>query len=339
MKNAKYIFLSVLLCCLLVPAGTVLARDVIFTLGYDVLEVIDGDTDSITDRIPLKGWTRAYTVLPDKKQMIVSASRHYLHLVDTQKLALVKTLDLNTNPEGWQRFEFGITAGADGKTVYANVLGRRTEAGEVVLAKPMLAEIDLDSGKILRSVEVPRGIFQLLLVNGGKEVYAIGQDLYKIDVASSQMRITETYPMFDKGMNIFPLWHYTFENNGYFISPYYNMQGCGMLEINTHTGAITEKMLNSDPPFVYSFMYSPDRSTIYGGMDELYKIDVQSRTITASTPIKEGTNFALMVSGDGKKVYTGGGGSTISVFDAETLKLLKVLQMQTDGMTMARFTL
>lgn len=339
MKNAKYAFLAALLFGLLVPAGTVQAKDLIFTLGYGVLEVIDGDTDTITANIPLKGWTRAYTVLPDKKQMVVSASRRYLHVVDTEKLQLVKTLDLHNNKEGWDRFEFGITAGADGKTIYANLHARRTEAGEVEIATPVLAQIDLDSGEILRSIEIPRGIFQLLLVNGGKEVYAIGQDLYKIDVASQEMKISETHSMFDKGMNIFPLWHYTFENDGYFIAPYYNMEGCGMLEINTHTGEITENMLNSEPPFVYSFMYSPDRSTIYGGMDELYKIDAKSRTITGSAIISEGTNFSLMVSGDGKKVYTGGGGSTISVFDAETLKLLKVLQMETDGMTMARFTL
>jgi DNA-binding beta-propeller fold protein YncE len=117
------------------------------------------------------------------------------------------------------------------------------------------------------------------------------------------------------------------------------MEGCGMLEINTHNGEISENMLNAEPPFVYSFMYSPDRATIYGGMDELYKIDAKSRTITGSAIITEGTNFSLMVSGDGKKVYTAGGGSTVSVFDAETLQLLKVLQMDTDGMTMARFSL
>jgi DNA-binding beta-propeller fold protein YncE len=339
MKYLRYFSLTALLFCLLAPAGVAQAKDLIFTLGYGVLEVIDGETDTVTGNIPLKGWTRAYTVLPGGKRMVVSASRRYLHVVDTENLKLVKTLNLNDNKEGWERFDFGITSAGDGKTIYAHLQGRRVVDGEVEIAAPMLAQIDLDSGEILRSIEVPRGVFQLLLVNGGKEVYAIGQDLYKIDVSGQQMKIAGIHSMYDKGMNIFPLWHYTYENDGYFNSPYYTMEGCGMLEINTHNGEIKESMVKGDVPMVYSFMYSPDRSKIYGGMDELYKLDAESKTITDQTIINEGTNFSLMVSSDGKKVYTGGGGSTISVFDAETLKLLKVIQMETDSMTMVRLTI
>lgn len=336
MKNLKHLTSAALLFCLLAPAGLVQAKDLIFTMGYGNVEVIDGDTDTLAANIPLKGWTREYTFTPDQQRMVVSASRHYLHIIDTAKLQLVKTLDLNKNPEGWDRFIYGMTAAPDGKSIYAHLQGRRAEGGEAVIAEPVLVQIDLDSGKILRSLPVPRGIFSLLSIKGGKELYAIGQDLYKFDVSGAQMQLTATHSMFDKGMNLLPLWHYTFESNGYFIAPYYTMEGCGMLEINTHNGEISESMLDAVPPMVYSFMYSPDRSTIYGGMDELYKIDAKSKTITNHTIINEGTNFALMVSSDGKKVYTGAGGSTVSVFDAETLKLLKVIQMESDSVDLAR---
>lgn len=339
MKTTRYFFLTALMLCLLAPVGPAEARDRLFSLGYGVLEVINGENDTIEARIPVKGWTRAYTVLPDDRRMVVAASRRYLNIVDMKNMKLLKTLDISKGKDGWERFEFGMTSAGDGKTIYANLVGRRTVGGEVEIAKPMLAQIDLESGEILRSIEVPRGIFQLLLVKGGKEVYAIGQDLFKIDVSGEQMKLADTYSMFDKGMNIFPLWHYTYENDGYFNSPYYTMEGCGMLEINTHNGEIKESMVKGDVPMVYSFMYSPDRSKIYGGMDELYKLDAESKTITDQTIISEGTNFSLMVSSDGKKVYTGGGGSTISVFDAKTLKLLKVIQMETDGMTLARIDL
>jgi WD40 repeat protein len=342
MKKLKYFSLTALMFSfLLAPAGLVQAKDLIFTMGYGNVEVIDGDTDTIIANIILKGWTREYTFTPDRKRMVVSASRHYLHIIDVEKLQVTKSLDLNKNKEGWDRFIYGMTAAPDGKSIYAHLQGRRAENGEVIIADPMLVQIDLDSGEILRSINVPRGIFTLLSVKGGQEIYAIGQDLYKFDVSGKEMKMTEahTHSMFDKGMNIFPLWHYTFESDGYFIAPYYTMEGCGMLEINTHTGEISENMLNSEPPFVYSFMYSPDRSTIYGGMDELYKIDAKSRTIIDHTIINEGTNFSLMVSSDGKKVYTGAGGSTVSVFDAETLKLLKVIQMDRDSVTMARLKL
>jgi len=337
MKTTRYFFLTALMLCLLAPAASVQAKDMIFHLGYGVLEAIDGETDTVTASIPLKGWTRAYTVLPDDKRMVVTASRRYVHVVDTENLKLEKTLDLHDNKEGWDRFEFGVTSAGDGKTIYAHLQGRRAEGGEAVIAEPMIAQIDLDSGKILRSVKVPRGIFQLLLVKGGKEVYAIGQDLYKIDVSGREMKIAGTHSMFDRGMNIFPLWHYTYENDGYFISPYYNMEGCGMLEIDTHTGEIKESMVQGRVPFVYSFIYSPDRSTIYGGMDEVYKHDAATSTITDHAIIDEGTSFGVMLSSDGKKLYAGGAG-TVSVFDSETLDLIKVLDMETDGMSLIRMT-
>lgn len=335
MKATKHFILTALMLCFLVPAGPAQAKDVIFQLGYDMLEVIDGETDTVTGTIPLKGWTRAYTVLPDDRQMVVAASRRYLHVVDTKEKKLLKTLDISKGKDGWERFEFGITSAGDGKSIYANLVGRRTEGGEVEIAQPVIAQIDLESGEILRSVEVPRGIFQLLLINGGKEVYAIGQDLFKIDVSGPEMKIADTYPMYDKGMNIFPLWHYTYESEGYFISPYYTMEGCGMLEIDTHTGEIKQSMVEGGVPMVYSFIYSPDRSTIYGGMDEVYKLDAATRTITDHAIIDEGTSFGVMLSSDGSKLYAGGS-STVSVFDSETLDLIKVIQMETDGMSLVR---
>ena len=341
MKTLKYLSLTALILGLMAPAGAVQAKDLIFTMGYGNVEVIDCDTDTVIANIPVKGWTRDYTFTPDKKRIVFSASRHRLHIIDTEKLELVKSLDLNKNREGWDRFIYGLTAAPDNKTIYAHLQGRRAEAGEAVIAAPMLAQIDLETGEILRSIEVPRGIFTVLSIKGGKELFAIGQDLYKFDVSGKEMVMTEahTHSMFDKGMNIFPLWHYTFESDGYFIAPYYTMEGAGMLEINTHTGEITENMIEGGVPFVYSFMYSPDRKTIYGGMDELYKIDAQTRTILDHTIIQEGTNFSLMVSSDGTKVYTGAGGATVSVFDAQTLKLLKVIQMDTDSVTMGRLAL
>lgn len=339
MKTTRYFIMTAFMLCLLVPAGPVQAKELIFHLGYGMLEVIDGKTDTVTAKIPLEGWTRAYTVLPGDKRMVVSASRRYLHVVDTENLKLEKTLDISKGKDGWERFEFGITSAGDGKTIYANLVGRRTVGGEVEIAEPMLAQIDLESGEILRSIEVPRGVFQLLLVNDGKEVYAIGQDLYKIDVTGQEMELADTHSMFDRGMNIFPLWHYTYENDGYFISPYYTMEGCGMLEINTHTGEIKESMVQGGVPMVYGFIYSSDRSTIYGGMDEVYKLDAKTNTITDHTIIDEGTNFGIMISSDDTKVYAGGGGSTVSVFDAETLELLKVIQMETDGMSLLRVDL
>ena len=46
--------------------------------------------------------------------------------------------------------------------------------------------------------------------------------------------------------------------------------------------------------------------------------------------------FYVRVSGDGKKIYAAGAGSTLTVYDAKSLKALKVLQMASDGMDIRR---
>ena len=60
--------------------------------------------------------------------------------------------------------------------------------------------------------------------------------------------------------------------------------------------------------------------------------------MSTSIPIPGGTNYAINVSSDGRKIYVSGGGSTTTVFDAESLKPIKVLQMETDGMDFRRFS-
>jgi hypothetical protein len=65
-------------------------------------------------------------------------------------------------------------------------------------------------------------------------------------------------------------------------------------------------------------------------------IDLQRKRYERAVAIEEGTCYGVNVSSDGRKVYVGGGGSTVSIYDAKSLKRLKVLQMATDGMDLRR---
>jgi DNA-binding beta-propeller fold protein YncE len=145
--------------------------------------------------------------------------------------------------------------------------------------------------------------------------------------------------MFDKGMNILALWHYTAENNGVWLSPYYSAEGMGLLSIDTKSGKVNETMLQGEPPFAYNAIYSPDGTKAYAVMDEVAVIDLKTRTYDKIVPIPEGTCYGVMPTTDGKKIYAGAGGSTITVFDAKTMQVMKILQMETDGMGLRRLTL
>ena len=306
------------------------AGDRYYHLGYGVIQVIDGDTDTIIADIPIKGATREADVTADRKFMYVTTNRHLVHKVDLAQNRVESTSDVSG--DGWDRVMFGFVLAQDGRTGYGGFMSRRTEKGEVIVGKPVVAQFDLGTGKILRSIEVPWGVAHLVSVRDAKEIYAFGQDLYKIDTAGADMKIVETVPMFDRGVNMLPFWDYAFDNGGIASMPYYTPKYMGVMLVDQRTGAIDDIVLKGEPAMAYSVVLAPDRKKAYAVMDDLTVIDLVKKTYGASVPLGEGTSYGVNVSSDGKKIYVGGGGSTLTVFDARTLKPIKVLQMTSDGM-------
>ena len=324
--------LAALACASAAPLAA--AGDRLYHLGYEVIQVIDGDTDAIVADIPIKGATREADLTADRRHLYVATNRHLVNKVDLQANRVVSTVDLSG--DGWDRFMFGFVLAADGRTAYGALMSRRADKGEAVVGKPGVAQFELDTGRILRSVEVPWGVAHLVSVRGGEQVYAFGQDLYKIDTTGPAMRIVETVPMFDKGMNLLPFWDYAFDNGGVASMNYYTEKFMGLLLVDQRTGAIDDVVLKGDPAMAYSVVLAPDRKKAYAVMDDLTVIDLQKKTYAASVPVAEGTCYGVNVSSDGTKVYVGAGGSTVTVYDARTLKPIKVLQMASDGMDLRR---
>jgi DNA-binding beta-propeller fold protein YncE len=311
------------------------AKDVFYYLGGGSVQVIDGDTDTIVADIAVKGWSRSGALASDKKTLYVLASRHLINKIDTASNKLAGTADVNA--DGWERFIFGFCMANDDKTGYAAMISRKAANGEAVIGKPVVAQIDLDTGKILRQVEVPWGVASIARVKDGTWVYAIGKDVYKIDASGADMKIAETVPYFEKKYNMLPFWDYTWENGGVWITNYYTPELMGLLTID-NAGKIGDVPLKGDPVFAYSVIFSPDKKKVYGTMDDLTVIDVAKKTYAASVPNPEGTSYGINVSSDGKKIYVGGGGETLMIYDAATLKVVKTLHMASDGMDIRRVT-
>lgn len=325
-------FLAAIACAGLAVAAA--AGDRYYYLGYEIIQVIDGDTDAIVADIPIKGAAREVGLTADRKFLYVATNRHLVHKIDLAENRVVGSIDLNG--DGWDRFLFGFALAADGKTAYGALMSRKTRKGDAVVGKPVVAQFDLATGKLLRSVEVPFGVAHLVSTNGGKRLLAVGQDLYWIDTTGAELKIAETVPMFDKQVNMLPLWDYTFENGGVASMNYYTPKAMGVLLVDQQSGAIEDIVIKGEPAMAYSVILSPDRKRAYAVMDDLTVIDLAKKAYVASVPIKEGTCYGINVSSDGRKIYVGGGGSTLTIFDARTLKPIKVLQMASDGMDLRR---
>jgi DNA-binding beta-propeller fold protein YncE len=312
------------------------AKDRFYTLGQGMIQVIDGDRDAIVAKIPLRGWTREAAITSDKKFMYVTANRHLIHKVSLADDKVVATVDVSG--DGWDRFIFGFTMAGDDRTAFAAMMSRTTRDGEAVVGAPVVAQVDLASGKIVRSVEVPWGVARLVTVKGGQQVYALGKDIYKIDAAGGALKIVETVPMFDKKWNILPFWDYTWENGGLATTNYYTPEIMGLLTVDEKTGDIGDIPIKGDPVLAYSVIFTPDRKTAYAVMDDLTVIDLENGKYGPVVPLEEGTSYAVNVSSDGRKIYVGPAGASVTIYDATTLKRLKTLQLATDGMDLRRVT-
>ncbi|MCC7218157.1 MAG: hypothetical protein IT517_15380 [Burkholderiales bacterium] len=312
------------------------AGDRYYYLGYGVVQVIDGATDTIVADIPVKGAVRNVDLSADRKYLYVTSNRHLVHKVDLAQNRVVATADVKG--DGWDRVMYGFVLAPDGKTAYGAFMSRRAENGEAIVGRPVVAQFALDTGRIVRSVEVPWGVAHLVGAREGRTIYAFGQDLYTIDTTGPDLRIVATQPILDKGMNMLPFWDYTFDNGGVASMNYYTATAMGVMLVDQKTGAIEDLVLKGDPAMAYSVVLAPDRKRAWAVMDDLTEIDLARKTYVRSVPVAEGTCYGVNVSSDGRKVYVAGGGSTLTVYDAKTLRPLKVLQMASDGMDLRRIS-
>jgi DNA-binding beta-propeller fold protein YncE len=137
-------------------------------------------------------------------------------------------------------------------------------------------------------------------------------------------------------MNILPFWDYAFDNGGIASMNYYTEKAMGLLLVDQATGRIDDLTIAGEPAMAYSVVLAPDRKLAYAVMDDLTVIDLAKKAYARSVPVAEGTSYGVNVSSDGRKVYVAGGGSTLTIYDAATLKVRKVLQMASDGMDLRR---
>jgi DNA-binding beta-propeller fold protein YncE len=327
---------SVVTLCLMTVVGRVEAKELIFTQGNNLIEVVDTHTDDIVARIPVDGFVRDIVWSADKKTMYATTRRRTIVKIDLQQMKVVKTYDAGV--DGWKRMIWGFALCNDNKTAYINSIDRKVEGGEV-LVRPTISQINLEDGKVLRSMTPPWGVSALVYQKNDKSLFAVGLDIYKIDISQNQMKIIDTYAMLDKKKNMLAVWPNIRENGDIFMANYYTPEYMGLLAIDANTGEIIDRRIKGPPVMAYTFIYSPDKKKAYGVMEDVSVIDLGTNSVIKSFPNAEGTSFSLIPTSDGKKIYVGAGGSVMTVYDAETMNVLKVLHLQSDSVALNRVNL
>src|SRR6266496_2761636 len=87
------------------------AGDRFYYMGYEIIQVIDGETDTIVADIPIKGATREVGLSADRKLLYVATNRHLVHKLDLAQNRVIATVDVSGG--GWERFMFGLVLDPD----------------------------------------------------------------------------------------------------------------------------------------------------------------------------------------------------------------------------------
>jgi hypothetical protein len=302
------------------------------------LLLFDGNSDTIVGEIHTRGRNpRELVSSADGKWVYATTgSRTQVEAVNLQTRAVERVFSIA--PAGYRLTIFGMTLSRKGDSLYLHVKPVRELQDEYKLDPPQVWSLDLGTGKTKKIAEVPQGVGALVATNDGRLV-ASGRDFYYIDVAKG--RIVETLPMEtveqpDRGPMDMLAFFAQPERSKVLSVPYYTTSPItgrdmfGLANLDAETGKLDLVDLGRPSIPLYSAVVSPDRKRAYGVMAQLVAVDLQERKLLKVVDL-EHTCYIINISHDGKKLYVSGAAHFIHVYDAETLKLLKTLDLPGDA--------
>jgi DNA-binding beta-propeller fold protein YncE len=348
MKRTVFFALVLLGTALLLASGDspALGKDILLQgMLHNKFNVLDGDKDEIVATIDTKGkkvtnftWDpkdldKVYAIT-DWGQQIEQLDLAAKKVVRTFRLGgdgvKVRALDIELNP-------------ANPNLLYAISLRQRWLSDEIVDMTPAVLVFDLTTEKVVKEIEIPRGCTNIFFGYDGTEFYLTGRDVYVYDPTTGKQvnflglahpTTTGVDPQISlniwrlhdqSGMAMVLVGSLSTANNlpyqGYFTIDLKKKSTEGSMNLVTDIGPLYNQ---------FSAVVSPDRKYYYMVLNKVEKRDFATNRLLATADVDK-SYYSIQISSDGKKVYLGGGGDSILVYDTETMKLLKKLDTPGDA--------
>lgn len=348
MKKTFIFALALLGAALLVSSGSApaSAKDILLQgMIHNQLNILDGDTDEIVGTVTTKGkkvtnftWDpkdldKVYTIT-DWGQQIEQLDLAGKKVVRTFRTGggnvKVRALDIEIHP-------------TDPNLLYALSLRQRWLSDEIVDMTPAVLVFDLTTEKVVKEIEIPRGCTNIFFGYDGSEFYVTGRDVFVYD------------PKTGKQVNFLGLAHPTQTGLDPQISlniwRLHDQSGMAMILVGSQATAnnltyqgyytidlkkkSTEGSMRLVPEIgplynQFSAVVSPDRKYYYMVLNKVEKRDFATNVLLATADVDK-SYYTIQVSSDGKKVYLGGGGDSILIYDTETMKLRKKIDTPGDA--------
>ena len=337
------------------------------------LLVIDEVKEEVVGEIPLGGIPRTTALSADKKKLHIFTTQMLLETIDLESRKIIISFNLadprtrlriqanapdivNAGNNG-ARFS-GIAVDPNGRYLYTTMRNAVKDIDQYRIDPPQFVAIDLQERKIVKAWPFPKEMNQGFGFNAtykvsadGKRLYVFQEDILVFDLDSFKQidRIELAQPPYP-GASPYRL----AASDDPFDAPDTVTSVFTSVDSIVHKGTLglakidlTTRKVDYFPigPLLpmNGFQLSPDRKRGYSVMPKIgaganratewWVWDIESHKVVKKKDFDTRPTFRFAVGGDGKKLYLYGAGSTLEVWDAETLESRKLIYLNKDTTT------
>jgi DNA-binding beta-propeller fold protein YncE len=337
------------------------------------LLVIDEAKEDVVGEIPLGGIPRTTALSADKKKLHIFTTQMLLETVDLEARKVISSFsisdprtrlriqanapDIANAGNNGARFS-GIAVDPKGRYLYTTMRNVVKDIDEYRIDPPQFVAIDLQDQKIAKAWPFPKEMNQGFGFNATYKVSADGQRLYvfqedilvfdldtfkqidRIELAqppfpgASPYRLAASDDPYDAADTVTSVFTS--------VDSIVRKGTLGLAKIDLTTRKVDYFPVGPLLP-MNGFQLSPDRKRGYSVMPKIapganratewWVWDIENHKVINKKDFDTRPTFRFAVGGDGKKLYLYGAGSTLEVWDAETLESRKLIYLNKDTTT------
>jgi hypothetical protein len=359
-KNRNLHLLRTALVCGVLSWAPLASANVAYigTLDRKLL-VYDESKEEVVGEIPLKGIPRQTALTKDQSKLVILTTQMAVETVDlkTQKSVGYFELGDERSRPRMSRGGGGLVLDPTGRYLYATLRVSVKEKDFYRMEPPQFVKIDLQAGKIVQSFSFPSNMDQgfgagvtYRVSPDGKSLYVFDEDIIIYDLATFKEvdRFEMSRPDYPGASpyRLTPQNDPNAEDNIFtsiFTSedPVVHKGTLGLLTLDLNTRKSSFAPIGVALPSL-GFLIAPDHVRGYSIMfdgtggnrkTEFWVWDVPNHKVVKKSPFEARPTLRFALSGDGKKIYLYGAGSSFEVFDGDTLKSRKLIFLNKDTTT------
>jgi hypothetical protein len=323
------------------------------------LLIYDENKEEVIGEIHLQGIPRQTALTRDQGTLVILTADMAVETVDLKARKMTKHFELadGRSKPRMSRGGGGMALDPTGRYLYATMRASVRETDYYRMEPPQFVKIDLQAGKIAQSYSFPPEMDQgfgagssYKVSPDGKSLYVFDEDLFIYDLATFKEvdRVELSQPEYP-GASPYRLTLNDDPNatgNIYTsiftaVDPIVHKGTLGLATLDLNTRKSSFVPIGAALPSL-GFLLAPDHkhgysimfSGVGGNRDtEFWSWDLTTHKVIKKMPCEARPTLKFALSGDGKKIYLYGAGSSFEVFDGDTLKSRKLIFLNKDTTT------